>query len=57
MARPQKYKIKLRPHKNDYWCIPPKDDAEFIASIVIQDSIPTILDKCIEISEISIQLY
>ena len=28
-----------------------------LASIVIQDSIPTILDKCIEISEISIQLY
>ena len=28
-----------------------------LALIVIQDSIPTILDKCIEISEISIQLY
>ena len=28
-----------------------------LASIVIQDSIPTILDKCIETSEISIQLY
>lgn len=24
-------KNKLRPHKNDYWCIPSKDDAEFIA--------------------------
>lgn len=24
-------KNKLRPHKNDYWCIPKKDDAEFIA--------------------------
>ena len=28
-----------------------------LASIEIKDSIPTILDKCIEISEISIQLY
>ncbi len=24
-------KNQLRPHKNDYWCIPSKDDAEFIA--------------------------
>ena len=22
---------ELRPHKNDYWCIPAKDDAEFVA--------------------------
>ncbi len=38
-----------------------KDIADCIfivpTSIVIQDSIPTILDKCNEISEISIQLY
>lgn len=24
-------KNELRPHLNDYWCIPPKEDAEFIA--------------------------
>jgi hypothetical protein len=24
-------KNKLRPHKNDYWCIPSKEDAEFVA--------------------------
>lgn len=24
-------KNKLRPHKNDYWCIPAKEDPEFIA--------------------------
>jgi len=24
-------KNKLRPHKNDYWCIPEKEDPEFIA--------------------------
>ncbi len=24
-------KNKLRPHKNDYWCIPTKEDPEFIA--------------------------
>ena len=24
-------KNELRPHHNDYWCIPPKEDAEFIA--------------------------
>ena len=24
-------KNELRPHKNDYWCIPTKDDAEFVA--------------------------
>ena len=24
-------KNKLRPHKNDYWCIPAKEDLEFIA--------------------------
>lgn len=21
----------MRPHKNDYWCIPPKENAEFVA--------------------------
>ena len=26
-------KNKPRPHKNDYWCIPSKDDAEFIACL------------------------
>ena len=24
-------KKKLRPHKNDYWCLPSKEDTEFIA--------------------------
>ena len=24
-------KNKLRPHKNEYWCIPSREDAEFIA--------------------------
>ncbi len=25
------FKKKLRPHMNDYWCIPSKEDAEFVA--------------------------
>lgn len=24
-------KNKLRPHMNDYWCIPSKEDADFVA--------------------------
>ena len=24
-------KNELRPHKNSYWCIPPKENAEFAA--------------------------
>ena len=24
-------KNELRPHKNSYWCIPPKENAEFVA--------------------------
>ena len=31
-SNPQYFKKnKLRPHKNDYWCIPSKEDPEFIA--------------------------
>ncbi len=26
-------KNDLRPHLNEYWCIPPKDDAEFVANM------------------------
>ena len=26
-------KNKLRPHLNEYWCIPPKEDAEFVAAM------------------------
>ncbi|MCM1258288.1 MAG: hypothetical protein NC307_10620, partial [Roseburia sp.] len=26
-------KNELRPHKNSYWCIPPKENAEFVACI------------------------
>ena len=26
-------KNELRPHMNDYWCIPPKESAEFVANM------------------------